>query len=120
MESLDVITTASAEHYEWGRGCDGWHLLKTNELSVIRERMVPGSSEGLHYHLKAQQLFYVLSGEARFEMNEAFVILKAGESLHVPPLAVHRISNEAAADLEFLVISQPKAHGDRVDIGQPK
>ncbi len=120
MESLNVVTSAGAEQHQWGNGCDGWHLLKTDGLSVIRETMVPGSSEQPHYHLKAQQFFYVLAGEARFEMNDACVILRSGESLHVPPLVVHRISNAAATDLEFLVISQPKSHGDRVNTGQAK
>jgi hypothetical protein len=36
-----LISTKSAEHYKWegprGNDCDGWHLFKTPELSVIEE-----------------------------------------------------------------------------------
>ncbi len=59
----------SSEHYTWGQNCDGWHLLKTNSLSVIQERMPPNTSEALHYHQKAQQFFYILLGQATFEME---------------------------------------------------
>jgi hypothetical protein len=34
-----MIKKENAEHYNWGPGCDGWHLLKDPELSVIKERM---------------------------------------------------------------------------------
>lgn len=53
-----MITSAeNAEHYIWGDHCDGWHLLKTERLSVIQERMPPGTAEQRHYHERAQQLF---------------------------------------------------------------
>jgi quercetin dioxygenase-like cupin family protein len=42
--------------------------------------------------------------------------LRKGESIHVQAGIVHRIKNVSASDLEFLVISQPKAHGDRTDV----
>jgi hypothetical protein len=35
----------TAEHYAWGKGCDGWHLVKNIDLGVIHERMPAGTSE---------------------------------------------------------------------------
>ena len=40
-----IISTKSAEHYKWGADCDGWHLVKTADLSVSEERMPAGTSE---------------------------------------------------------------------------
>jgi len=37
---MTVISTDNAEHYIWGDGCDGWHLVKTSTLSVIKERIM--------------------------------------------------------------------------------
>src|SRR5207248_173364 len=45
-----MIKRDTAEHYRWGQGCEGWHLLKHADLSVIRERMPPKTSEVNHYH----------------------------------------------------------------------
>lgn len=36
------ISKANAEHYLWGGDCDGWHLVKNQNLSVIHERMPSG------------------------------------------------------------------------------
>lgn len=111
-----IKSIKNAEHYNWGANCDGWHLLKTDNLSVIQERMPAGTSEQLHFHKQSQQLFYILSGVATFEIEgEAFVV-KANESIHVPHDRRHFVSNKEESVLEFLVISEPMSHGDRVDL----
>lgn len=109
-------STENTEHYNWGTGCDGWHLLRTDSLSVIQERMPPGTAEQLHYHERAQQVFYILSGIATFELDSIVETINAGESLHIPANTKHRIRNNGTGDLHFLVISEPKSHGDRVNL----
>src|ERR1700742_3947223 len=109
-----IKSTKNAEHYTWGDNCDGWHLLRSDSLSVIQERMPPGTSEQRHYHERAQQVFYILSGTATFEVEGQEKTVEANQSIHVPPKTRHCIANKAEADLYFLVISEPKSHGDRV------
>lgn len=69
---------ANAEHYQWGEACDGWHLVKHPEMSVIYERMPPGTEETRHYHERARQFFFVLSGVATMEI--------AGQTVELHPL----------------------------------
>jgi len=102
------------DHYSWGNGCDGWHLVKQPLLSVIAERMPPGAAEVRHYHEAAQQFFYILEGEAVMEVEGETLTLLRGEGLHIPPGKPHQIRNLSAEAVEFLVISQPASHGDRV------
>ena len=109
-------STATAEHYTWGTRCDGWHLLRSDALSVIEERIPPGTGEVLHYHQRAQQFFYILSGTATFEVAGEVCIVGMREGLPIPAGAPHKISNGGAEDLWFLVISEPKAHGDRTNL----
>jgi mannose-6-phosphate isomerase-like protein (cupin superfamily)/N-acetylglutamate synthase-like GNAT family acetyltransferase len=106
----------TSEHYKWGDDCDGWHLLKSDTLSVIEERMPPGTSEQLHCHSKAQQVFYILSGTATFELNGIAETISAKESIHIPARTLHRISNHSSGDLSFLLISEPPAQNDRITI----
>lgn len=108
-----IRSILNAEHYTWGDHCDGWHLLQSDSLSVIQERMPPGRAEQLHLHHHAQQLFYILAGIATFELNGIELELKTGECLHVSPGDRHFIANRQQEELSFLVISEPKAHGDR-------
>jgi mannose-6-phosphate isomerase-like protein (cupin superfamily) len=112
-----VNSIANAEHYVWGNLCDGWHLLKSDTLSVIQERMPPNTAEQYHYHHKAQQVFYILKGQATFNIDGKEVLVNAGESIHIPALTKHSISNQNSEDLSIIVISEPRAHGDRENIG---
>lgn len=111
-----VSGRGNSPHYVWGEQCDGWHLLRSPELSVIEERMPPGTKEVQHYHRQAQQLFYVISGAATFDIEGHRLIVEARQSVHIPAGAIHSILNESSSDLEFIVISCPHSHGDRVVI----
>jgi mannose-6-phosphate isomerase-like protein (cupin superfamily) len=110
------VSKETGRHYIWGGNCDGWPLLETESLSVIEEKIPPGGGEVTHYHEKAQQLFYILDGEAMFETNGVTTVVGKGEGYHVSPGAWHRIRNLGTEDLHFLVVSQPKSHGDRVNV----
>lgn len=112
---MGTVSTGNAEHYRWGQGCDGWHLLAGEDLSVIEERMPPGSWETRHRHARARQFFYVLQGELSLELAGTLHRLGAGQGLHVPPGQAHQVRNDSAADLRLLVVSSPRSHGDRLD-----
>lgn len=116
MGTKKVVDTINAEHYNWGKNCGGWHFVKSESLSVIRETMPPAAKEKLHFHQKAQQFFYILSGVATFEIDGEGYNVSQGEGISILPGISHRISNNGNSDLEFLVVSEPKSHGDRVDI----
>ena len=109
-----MISKATAAHYTWGDGCDGWRLVRSAGLSVIHERMPPRTTEVRHYHRTARQFFFILSGSAIMERGGERVALCAGEGVEVAPGAPHRIRNEEQRDVEFLVVSAPPTAGDRV------
>ena len=109
-----MIDRRTAEHYSWGNNCDGWHLVRTANLSVIEERMPPGASEVRHHHQKASQFFYVLRGTLSIEVAGNEFALAAGQGIHVAASQPHQVRNRSAADAEFLVVSNPPSHGDRV------
>ncbi|HUB89019.1 MAG TPA: cupin domain-containing protein [Dyella sp.] len=111
---MSIVSTANAPHYHWGQACDGWHLLALDELSVIEERMPPGSFEQRHRHVHARQFFYVLEGEVTIELEGAVHRLQCGEGLHVPPGGAHQVRNEGEGNARFVVVSSPKSHGDRI------
>lgn len=110
---MAAISTENAEHYHWGAACEGWHLLAGDDLSVIEERMPPGTAEQRHWHGRARQFFYVLEGEAVLELDGTRHQLRRGEGLHVPPGTPHQLHNVSTMDVRFLVVSAPKSHGDR-------
>jgi mannose-6-phosphate isomerase-like protein (cupin superfamily) len=114
-----IISTKSAEHYKWGglqaTDCDGWHLVKTPDLSVIEELMPPGTSEARHSHVRARQFFFVLEGELTLEVDHHDFVLHAGEGLEISPGQQHQAINRSDHSVRMLVTSQPPSHGDRIN-----
>lgn len=111
-----VVSKENAEHYRWGAACDGWRLVDRDDLSVIHERMPCGSAETRHFHEKARQFFFVLSGELSIEVAGTVCVVAAGRGLEIAPGAPHRVVATGAAAAEFLVVSQPSPRGDRTEI----
>ena len=103
------------DQYQWGNQCDGWVLSAKPELSVKLERMPPNSAEQKHFHRHATQFFFILKGQAAFEIDERVVIIHCNEGILVEPGRKHRIINQSDNDLEFLLSSQPAVQDDRVD-----
>jgi mannose-6-phosphate isomerase-like protein (cupin superfamily) len=111
---MKIISTQTAEHYSWGQNCDGWHLLRSNECSVIRERMPPQTSEVEHFHNVSRQFFYVLSGTLSIIVQGERQVLSSEQGLEIPPRVRHRVINDTDSDVQFIVVSAPPSHGDRV------
>jgi quercetin dioxygenase-like cupin family protein len=115
----NVVSRFNASHYKWGgptgSDCDGWHLVRTPELSIIEEAMPAGTRETRHHHHRARQFFYVIEGELTLEIEQEFITLHAGEGIEIAPGQVHQALNQSAATTRFLVTSQPPSHGDRVE-----
>ena len=110
-----VISRQSAEHYLWGKQCDGWHLVKQDGLSVIEERMPPGTSEVRHHHVRSRQFAYVLEGELTMEVEHHDFTVRAGEGIEIHPGQSHQAINRSGKDLRFVMISQPPSHVDHID-----
>lgn len=53
----------------WGDKCDGWPLVRGEDLLVIEERMPADTAEVRQYHVRAGQFFCVLSGTLTMEVE---------------------------------------------------
>ena len=104
------------QYYKWGENCDGWNLVDEKSLSVKLENMPPHTFEQKHFHEKANQFFYILKGEAVFEIQRERITVKSENGIFIEAGKEHRILNEAEEDLEFILTSQPSTTGDRINI----
>jgi len=110
------ISVENAEHYIWGENCDGWHLLKRDDMNVIQERVPAGRAEVMHFHNMARQFFYIIEGEGMMVFEDHEVVLHKGQGLEIPPQVKHQFKNQSNADVHFLVISIPTTKGDRINV----
>jgi mannose-6-phosphate isomerase-like protein (cupin superfamily) len=118
-----IVSPQTAEHYKWGGphgdDCDGWHLVRTPNLSIIEELMPPDTSEVRHFHVHSRQFFYVIEGELTLEVEQQSFVIQTGEGLEVSPGQPHQVFNRSANPARILVTSQPPSHGDRVNADGP-
>lgn len=114
-----MISMDNAEHYVWGDGCDGWHLLNRQDMLVIHEKMPPGTSEKRHFHAVSRQFFFVLNGVLSMELEGEIHNIGPQQGLEIPPGAKHQARNNTGSPVEFIVISHPTTRGDRSDLPSP-
>lgn len=103
-------------HYHWGKNCEGWVLHENDSLQIKRELMPPGSVEILHFHAHSQQVFYLLQGNAAFNLDGTIFSLHANETIVVPKNTYHTIESTGTNNLIFLVVSEPPVQNDRFEI----
>jgi len=104
------------DQYSWGDGCYGWNFVDTEALSIKQELMPPDTAEQLHYHEKANQFFFILSGRATFTVDGVEHDLKPHEGIEIKAGQKHFISNKNSDDLEFILYSQPATKNDRINL----
>jgi mannose-6-phosphate isomerase-like protein (cupin superfamily) len=114
---MNIVSKNNAlKHYEWGNHCEGWNLVVQKTLSIKLESIPAYSSEQKHFHRHSQQFFYILKGEAIFEIQQKRISVKSEQGIYIEAGKEHRILNEANEALEFILISQPSTANDRFNI----
>ena len=81
------------------------HPLKLG-YSLARGTLGPGQRSKWHV-LESSEVYYFLSGEGRFMIDEEVTSVEAGTTLYVPPGGRQSLENTGAQDIEFLCLVDP-------------
>ncbi|WP_186644202.1 GNAT family N-acetyltransferase [Fluviispira vulneris] len=113
---MKILSKRIVENYKWGNNCDGWKFIDRKDLAIILEKIPVNCSEKAHFHKNATQFFIIQTGKAKIIANHKEYILNPQEGLEIESFTLHSVQNYGDTDLEFILISSPKAHGDRIDV----
>src|SRR5690606_28014789 len=102
-----IINRKNSKSYQWGDHCKAWELLQSDHVIIKEELMPPQTEEQLHYHVKTEQFFYVLEGEATFVIDKKNVLVSKKDGLKIEIGQQHKIANKSSVNLRFLVLSFP-------------
>jgi len=94
--------------------------LGTSDLAINHYQLAPGEgfSSGLHTHLDQEEVFYVISGTATFDVADEplddpeRVEVGAGEAIRFAPGEYQTGTNEGDGDVEALALGGPKESTD--------
>ena len=76
--------------------------------------MPSGTAEVRHRHARAQQFFFVLGGRLTIDLASVERSLLPGQGQSIPAGVPHQVVNGDDSPADFLVLSQPPSHGDRI------
>jgi mannose-6-phosphate isomerase-like protein (cupin superfamily) len=85
-----------------------WH---TDAQSLAEASLEPGQATQRHYHRASEEIYFVLEGRGRMELDGDEREVGPGDAVLIPPGARHQIT--ALEPLRFLCCcAPPYSHGD--------
>ena len=83
--------------------------------SLAEARLEPGQQTAPHYHIRTEEIYYILTGEGRMEVGPETRLVKPGDAIAIPPGEVHTITNTGTVQLKFICCCAPSyEHEDTV------
>lgn len=79
-----------------------------NKLQSLAEAIVPaGARTTAHHHVTSEEVYHILDGEAEMRLGDQRFVVRAGDTICIPPGTVHALQNDAHAPLRLLCCCAP-------------
>lgn len=109
---MDIIARNSTEAFTTVDGSTIRELLAHRNSCIknqsLAEATVPvGKSTTEHYHPKAEEIYYILTGSGKMRIEEEYREVGPGDAIAIPPGEKHKIWNTGDVDLVFLCMCAP-------------
>jgi mannose-6-phosphate isomerase-like protein (cupin superfamily) len=76
--------------------------------SLAEAIVAPGEAITEHYHLRTEELYYILAGEGIMTIEGEQRTVGPGDTVVIPPRTRHKIANAADAPLVLLACCAPE------------
>ncbi len=87
-------------------------LLDSPECKVKKIVVKPGQRLSYQYHFKREEHWTIVKGEATITLNDNDIVVKAGEHIHIPLQAKHRIANNTDKEIIFIEVQYGSYFGE--------
>ena len=75
--------------------------------TLAEARLPPGKSTTPHRHLKTEEIYYILEGHGRMQVDNESQNVGPGDAVAIPPGSLHQISASGSEILKFLCCCAP-------------
>src|SRR5438105_12488791 len=104
---MDIHNITSARAFTTKDGSEIRELLAhrnscIQKQSLAEARLPPGARTTPHYHPMTEEIYYILEGTGRMTIDDETRDIEPGDSIAIPPGAVHAILNPGSITLKFL------------------
>jgi mannose-6-phosphate isomerase-like protein (cupin superfamily) len=114
---MDVINLADAAPFVTKDGSEIRELLAhrnsaIRNQSLAEARLPPGGATQPHYHPRAEEIYYLLEGRGRMQLEGEVREVGPGDAIAIPPGQRHQITNIGEGTLCFLCCCAPAYEHD--------
>jgi len=117
---MDIINISTTEAFITKDGSEIRELLANRNScienqSLAEARLPLGATTTAHYHPRTEEIYYILSGRGRMQIDDDARDVAQGDAIAIPPGARHQITNTGDEQLVFLCCCAPGyEHADTV------
>jgi mannose-6-phosphate isomerase-like protein (cupin superfamily) len=117
---MDIRNLDSVESFTTKDGSEIRELLAhrnsaIRNQSLAEARLPVDMSTTPHYHPRAEEIYYILSGRGQMRIGAETAAVGPGDAIAIPPGLVHQIANSGQSPLVFLCCCAPGyEHADTV------
>jgi mannose-6-phosphate isomerase-like protein (cupin superfamily) len=82
-------------------------ILLAENQSLAEAIVSPGQTTAPHYHLKSEEIYYILRGQGTLFVDDEKLHVSRGDAVLIPAGKQHSIYNSGAEELIFLCCCAP-------------
>jgi mannose-6-phosphate isomerase-like protein (cupin superfamily) len=112
MTAMDVVNMAAAPPFTTKDGSEIRELLAhrnsaIRNQSLAEARLPAGTATSPHFHPRAEEIYFLLEGRGRMQIEEDVREVGPGDAIAIPPGERHQITNVGDSTLRFLCCCAP-------------
>ena len=101
---INAIEEKAVPHMRGGEKEANLRTCDDGLCKIMRGRLVPGASIGLHTHETNSEIIYILSGTGKVLCDGAYEPLSAGSCHYCPKGHAHSLINDSDGELAFFAV----------------
>ena len=110
---MDVTSLNTASPFTTKDGSSIRELHHTERQSVAEATLEPDQATQRHYHARTEEIYFVIKGSGRLEVDGETHTVRPGEAVLIPPGAWHTLENNGSSELRILCCcAPPYSHDD--------
>ena len=98
------IEEVNIPHFKGGEKETAAKMFFDGSVRILKGRLVPGASIGMHTHDDSSEVIFITKGEGCVLYDGERLPLQAGDVHYCPKGHTHSLVNDSAADLEFSAV----------------
>lgn len=101
---FDQMPNTVLKEFKGGEGELCAKMYTDSNTKIMRGKLTPGSSIGLHTHETNSEMIYILSGTGKVLCDEVYETLAPGDCHYCPKGHAHSLINDSQGDLVFVAM----------------